>query len=543
MEVLDTERMRQADRIAIEEMKIPGLVLMENAGRGVAEAILDEVPGIGSRRVWIVAGRGNNGGDGFVVARHLTRYGVAARVLLVGSSLARLAGDARAMAAAWSGIGGVTIEVGDARRWRSAAEFLAGDVIVDALFGTGLSRPLDGLAAEVVETIDRAGGAGATVVAVDLPSGLFSSSPATPGPAVQADLTVTFARPKIAHLLPPAEHLCGTVVVVDIGIPDAAIHRAGSDLHWVLIDEAALMLPERDPGDHKGHFGHVLVVAGSVGKAGAAALTGWGALRSGAGLVTIATPSPVRVEVASFAPELMTEALPASRSGELAKGAAARALALAEGCSVLAVGPGVGAGAAAEIRTLVARSPLPIVLDADGVNAFAGRLDALAKRRAPLVVTPHPGEAARLLGTSVDEVQADRVAAARAIARRADAVAVLKGYRTIVADPSGVAFINPTGNPGMATAGMGDALTGIIAALLGQGLDPLDGAVLGAYLHGLAADLAVDEGAETEASLTTSAVLDALAAAFDALRAVSDGEEPGDADGEGAPGGEAGRFR
>jgi len=528
MEVLDTARMRQADRVAIEEMRIPGLVLMENAGRGVVEVMLDEIPRIGSRRVWVVAGPGNNGGDGFVVARHLSRHGVAARVLLVGRSIARLAGDARTMAAAWNGIGGETLEVADAKRWRSVAEFLAGDVIVDALFGTGLSHPLDGLAAEVVEAIDRAGAGGATVVAVDLPSGLSASSSGIPGPSVRADLTVTFARPKIAHLMPPAEHLCGTVVVVDIGIPDAAIHRSASDLHWVLLDEAALMLPERDPGDHKGHFGHVLVVAGSIGKAGAAALTGWGALRAGAGLVTIATPSPVRGEVAGFAPELMTEPLRASRSGELAKGAAARALSLAEGCSVLAVGPGVGTGAAAEIRAIVARSSCPVVLDADGVNAFAGRLSALARRRAPLVVTPHPGEAARLLGTSVADVQADRVAAARAIAGEADAIAVLKGYRTIVADPSGVAFINPTGNPGMATAGMGDALTGIIAGLIGQGLDPLDGAVLGTYLHGLAADLAVAEAEETEATLTTSAVLDALASAFDALRTAAEEDDEWD---------------
>ncbi|MCU0253460.1 MAG: NAD(P)H-hydrate epimerase [Acidobacteria bacterium] len=306
MDVLDGERMRRADRIAIEKMKIPGLVLMENAGRAVAEAMLDEVPSLTERRVFVVAGPGNNGGDGFVVARHLARHGVATVVLLIGAARAKLSGDTGAMAAAWNGIGGETIEVADAKRWHAAAGFLSGDVIVDALFGTGLDRPLAGLPATVVETVNRAGDAGAFVVAVDLPSGLSASAAELPGPAVQADLTVTFARPKVAHLLPPAEHLCGTVTVADIGIPDAAIYATDPDLHWVLLDEAALMLPERGPEDHKGHFGHVLVVAGSTGKAGAAALTGWGALRAGAGLVTVATPAPARAEVAAFAAELMT---------------------------------------------------------------------------------------------------------------------------------------------------------------------------------------------------------------------------------------------
>jgi NAD(P)H-hydrate epimerase len=534
MDVLDGERMRRADRIAIQQMKIPGLVLMENAGRAVAEAMIDEVPGLAERRVFVVAGPGNNGGDGFVVARHLARLGVSAVVLLVGAARAKLAGDTGAMAAAWAGIGGETLEIPDAKRWQAAASFLSGDVIVDALFGTGLDRPLAGLPAEAVETINRAADAGALVVAVDIPSGLSASSAEVPGPAVQADLTVTFARPKVAHLLPPAEHLCGTVTVADIGIPDAAIYATDPDLHWVLLDEAALMLPERGPEDHKGHFGHVLVVAGSTGKAGAAALTGWGALRAGAGLVTVATPAPARGEVAHFAAELMTEPLPASREGVLARGAAARALALAKDCSVLAIGPGLSAGAASEVRALVKDAPVPLVLDADGVNAFAGRLSALARRKAPLVITPHPGEAARLLGASVAEVQADRVAAARAIARGANAVAVLKGYRTIVADRSGTAFINPSGNPGMATAGMGDALTGIIAGLMAQELEPLDAAVLGVFLHGLAADIAVDDGAETEATLTTGAVLEALSDAFERLAdAAAEEADPDDAGGAG----------
>ncbi|MBP7148138.1 MAG: NAD(P)H-hydrate dehydratase [Acidobacteria bacterium] len=516
MEVLDAERMRRADREAIEGMKIPGLVLMENAGLRTAEVMADEIEDLAQRRVWIVAGAGNNGGDGFVVARHLARTGVAVDVVLVGATRSALNGDAAAMAEAWVGLGGDVIEVlDDGAADEFAAQLLAGDVIVDALFGTGLTRPLDGLAARVVEAINDAGGAGATVVAVDIPSGLFSSDPQVSGPAVRADVTVTFARPKPAHLLPPAEDLCGDVVVVDIGIPPAAVVATEPDLHWVLLQEAALLVPEREADDHKGRYGHVLVVGGSSGKAGAAAMTGLGALRAGAGLVTVAAPAPVRSEVASFAAELMTEELPASKYGFLTRGAAAPALELAGERSVLALGPGLGQtpGTQVEVRRLVKESPVPVVLDADGVNAFAGRIRELARHDQPLIVTPHPGEAARLLGVDAAAVQSDRVGSARRIAAATRAVCVLKGYRTIIAAPDGQAFINPTGNPGLASGGSGDVLTGIVAGLVAQGVEPLEAAVLGAYLHGLAADAAIDEG-ETEPTLTATVLLDFLPDAY-----------------------------
>lgn len=527
MEVLNAEQMRRADREAIEVMQIPGLVLMENAGLRAAEAIAEAVLGLEERRVFVIAGAGNNGGDGFVVARHLDRCGAACEVILIGASREQLRGDAAAMAAAWVGMGGRLTEIPDQAAWKFRAPALMhGDVVVDALFGTGLSRPLHGFMAEVVGAINAAEMLGAVIVALDLPSGLLAGSPLIPGPAVQADLTVTFARPKPAHLLPPAEELCGEVVVVDIGIPGAAIQSSHPDLHWITLEEAGELVPVRDPGDHKGTFGHALVVAGSAGKAGAAALTGWGALRAGAGLVTVACPAPVRPEVAGFAPELMTESLPGSREGQLARGAAARALKLAGSKSVLALGPGLGgsAVAASEVRQIVAKSPVPVVLDADGLNAFAGQLKLLAKHRSPLVVTPHPGEAARLCGLTVEEVQGDRVGTARKIAAATDAVCVLKGYRTIVAGPEGQAYINPTGNPGMGSGGTGDALTGIIAGLMAQGLEGVEAAILGAYLHGLAGDLALEAG-ETEHTLTASHLLDALPDAFDALNPELEGEE------------------
>ncbi len=522
MEVLDAARMRRADEVTIRTIGIPGLVLMENAGRLAAEVLADEVPGLAGRRVVVFAGRGNNGGDGFVVARHLALRGVAVEVALIGAKRGDLAGDAAAMCAAWRGLGGTLVELPDAAAWARRAPALGpGDVAVDALFGTGLTRPLDGLAAVVVDALNAAD---AFVCALDVPSGLFASSAALPGPAVRADLTVTFARPKPAHLLLPAEDCCGDVIVVDIGIPDGVVREIGSDLHWVTADDASQLLPERDASEHKGRFGHVLVVAGSVGKSGAAGLAGLGALRAGAGLVTLACPAPARAEAAAFAPELMSEALPAAKDGALARGAAGAALKLLASRSVLALGPGLGQSAAvqAEVRRLVAASPVPVVLDADGLNAFAGQPKTLAKRKAALVITPHPGEAARLLDCSVPEVEADRLAAARRLAREADAVAVLKGHRTVIAAPDGVAFLNSTGNPGMATGGMGDVLTGLIAGLLAQHAEPLDAAVLGVYLHGLAADLAVDEGDESEESLVASAVLAHLGWAFDRLAASDD---------------------
>lgn len=517
MEVLDADKMRVADETAIEGMKIPGLVLMDNAGRLVTEVLVEELGPVPGERVVVLAGTGNNGGDGFVVARHLMRFGVPAEVYLVGGTRTKLKGDARAMAEAWVGVGGDLVEIRDAKAWRERGPALDTDaIVVDAMFGTGLTRALEGLPALVVEDVNRSPCA---VVAVDMPSGLSSSSHEVPGPAIEATLTVTFARPKPAQVLPPAEDYCGELFVVDIGIPARAVRAAGPDLHWVTEEEAASLVPERTPADHKGHFGHVLVVAGSVGKAGAAALTGWGAMRGGAGLVTIAAASTARPEIAGFAAELMTVPLPASRDGMLGKGAAKAVLDMQGTFNVAAVGPGLGQASATqtEIRRLVARSPWPVVLDADGLNAFGGRYRrSLGKHASPLVVTPHPGEAARITGLGVDEIQSDRLEAARRIAREVDGVCVLKGYRTIVADPEGRAFINPTGNPGMASGGMGDLLTGLIAGFIAQECEPLESAILGAYVHGLAADIALDEG-ETEQTLTAGEVALALPKAFAAL--------------------------
>ena len=256
MEVLDADKMRRADAAAIEGMNIPGLVLMENAGRLVAEVLVEELDPSDGERVVVLAGSGNNGGDGFVAARHLVRMGIDAEVCLVGATRAKLAGDARKMADAWVGMGGSLTELKDRKSWDASAPPLqAGTIVVDALFGTGLSRPIEGLPAHVVEEVNQSP---CPVVAVDIPSGLFASSPGIPGPVVEASITVTFARPKPAQLLPPAEDSCGELFVVDIGIPPRAVASAEPDLHWVTPEEAARLVPERSPEDHKGRFGHVL---------------------------------------------------------------------------------------------------------------------------------------------------------------------------------------------------------------------------------------------------------------------------------------------
>lgn len=516
MEVLDPARMREADRQTIEQLQVPGLVLMENAGRLVAETILDQVDDAAQRELLVFAGIGNNGGDGFVCARHLRQRGVSVAVVLVGEQAA-LRGDAQTMLGAWIGPGGVLHLAPN----EAALNTLRDDavvtldpttIVIDALLGTGLSRPVEGVVARAIEWINTSG---ATVVAVDIPSGLDAGRSQPIGAAVHADLTVTFARPKPAQLLPPAEALCGEIVVVDIGIPARVIAGTKPDLFWATREMIAPLIPGRATDDHKGRFGHVLIVGGSTGKAGAAALAGWATLQSGAGLVTVAAPPGVRSEIASFAPEMMTADLPADAEGRVSVDAAATVLSLLADKEVLAIGPGLGQSASVTrcVETLLTRAKSTIVLDADGLNVFAGRLGRLAEHRATLIITPHPGEAARLLGSTVESIQADRLFAARRLAREVDALCVLKGHRTVIAAADGHALINSTGNPGMATGGMGDLLTGLIAGFLAQRMEPFAAASLAVYLHGLAGDIAI-EADETMATLSATSLLSHFPAAL-----------------------------
>lgn len=523
MRILTAEAMREVDRAAIEVLGIPSLVLMENAALGVVEAIGEAFGETESAAIF--CGPGNNGGDGLAVARLLSVRGWEVRIVLVtgGRELSPDAavhfGICRKMELP---IREVVTEDDLEAALSDAAEC---DLLVDALFGTGLARPLTGIFADVVEAMNELP---IPCVAVDLPSGLSGSRAEPFTPHVEAALTVTFAAPKVAHVFPPAADAVGEMVVTDLGIPERLVEdveEEDGDLHLLMGEELAELLPPREAGTHKGDYGHALLVAGSNGKAGAAILAARSMIRAGAGLVTVAVPEPIVQTVDLGSIESMTLELPSSPAGQITEAAVEAVLAAAEGKAVLALGPGLGQepATAEAIRRIVLDAPLPLVLDADGLNAFAGRAGELAERRSETVLTPHPGELGRLLGIPTAEVQADRVVAARRAAEETEAIVVLKGSLTLVASGRAV-FVNPTGNPGMATGGSGDVLTGLIAGLLAQGLDALDATILGVYLHGLAGDIAASFHGEV--ALAAGDLIDALPEALSKL--AGDAEEEGE---------------
>jgi len=491
MRLVDRTEAREIDRVAIEEIGVPSLVLMENAASAAAELIERRFPG--ARRVTIVCGGGNNGGDGLALARQLTARGAPPAATLLCAPAARLTGDCGAQHRALAAAGVVVREV-DAAAVDAVRDAVArADLVVDALFGTGLTRPLAGWLADVVAVINSAR---APRLALDLPSGLDAGASEAPGPHVRADVTLTFFAPKRCLALLPAADAAGEVWVAPLGIPAAAL--TGIVAGERLLSAADLALPERPRDGHKGTFGHLVVVAGSPGKSGAAVLAARGALRSGAGLVTVAAPEAIRAEVDSGCVEAMTLPLPADAGATLGPAAAA-ALALAwTGKDAVALGPGLGdqPPIAAWVRELAIGLELPLVLDADGINAFAGRAAELRRRRAPTVLTPHPGELARLLGREPPRGSDQRLAAVRAAAETTGCVVVLKGYQSLIAAPGGSSALNPTGNPGMATAGSGDVLTGAVGAWLARGLPALEAAHAAVFLHGLAGDLAAARAGE-----------------------------------------------
>jgi NAD(P)H-hydrate epimerase len=508
--------MQAADRAAIRG-GVASLELMENAAGALVDELLGRLPS--SRRVVVVCGPGNNGGDGLAAARLLAGRGVGVSLFTL-SDAAGYRGDpgenvARARAH------GLELFALSARGGRSklSQALASADAVVDALFGTGLSRGLSGSASNAVAAINASG---LPVVAADLPSGLSADSGALLGPCVRADVTVAFAAPKLCHVFFPARQFCGTVVVRDIGIPRAALARVAGKLSLVEAEDIRLLLPPRRLDAHKADFGRLAVIAGSRGKAGAAVLCARAALRAGAGLVTVFCPESLEAIVVAALPEAMTLGLEEKRGALTAKAGRAILEAL-EGFDAAVIGPGLGtaAGTVAAIEDVARKAGVPLVGDADFLNAFAGRPGALAGRRAPTVLTPHPGEAGRLLGVSGQAVQADRARAAAKLARRSRAVVVLKGAGTLTATPDGRLAANPTGTPLLATAGSGDVLAGAIGALVAGGLSARDAAIAGVYLHGAAAELlAADLG---DAGLLTADLADALPRARRAVCAAPEG--------------------
>jgi hydroxyethylthiazole kinase-like uncharacterized protein yjeF len=512
MKVLTAAQMREVDRRTTERNGVPSLQLMENAGTRVVEFLAGLFTDLPHRRIAVLCGKGNNGGDGLVVARLLHQRGCQLTVILFAAPDA-LRGDAAINLKRWREAGGEMRVVTSEAEWAAACSQVAyAEIILDALLGTGLSGPVDGLLARVIADVNEIGkrvpnggdaGRRATIVAVDIPSGLPSDSGEPMGPAVSADFTVTFTAPKPGLLLSPNCEHAGKLHVAEIGTPPELL--AADDalkLHWLEPGEFAGLPLGRRPSGHKGDFGHALIIAGSRGKTGAAVLSAMGALRAGAGLVTVATPERVLDILASYLPEMMTEPLAGTDVDSISMRALdyGRFANIAKGKNVLALGPGLGMHPETQqfVRAVLRESPLPVILDADGLNAFDGRSKELCERKAPLAVTPHPGEMARLLDCSTAQVQANRLDIALHSAAQWNALVVLKGYHTIISTPDGRAFINSTGNPGMATGGTGDVLTGMLAGLTAQFSTALWERVLGlgVYLHGLAGDLAAEQFGE-----------------------------------------------
>jgi len=519
MKILTAGQMQKIDRLSTERYGVPSLTLMENAGHGVVEFLAKRFVPLEHHRIVILCGRGNNGGDGFVVARMLRDQGLKPRVLLFANPR-NVQGDAAVNLERLT-VSGKPEVVEGLDTWQQIKASLEGTtLVVDALLGTGLTKPLGGLLLQVVRDVNT-DLASAQVVAVDLPSGISADSGELIGEHVRAGFSVTFTAPKIAHVFPPACERIGEWVVRQIGTPAEALE---SDLELFLNlacgEDCAWLARPRKPDSHKGSFGHVLVLAGSVGKTGAAALAAMAALRTGAGLVTVATAESALPTVASLGMEFMTEPLPQTEVGTISLRALdyGRFDKLLEGKSVLAIGPGIGTvpETAELVRTLVNRRRLPLVLDADGLNAFAGCMDKFQSGGdlADAVLTPHPGEMSRLAGLGTAEIQAHRVETAREFARKHQVTLVLKGYRTLTAAPDGKVWVNPTGNPGMATGGTGDVLTGMLAGLVAQyrGRPISEVAAAAAYLHGLAGDLAAEEMGH--ASLIASDLIGSLPRAY-----------------------------
>ena len=524
MRILSTAQMREADRRTIEEIGLPSIVLMENAGHQVVSAMRATVGDLSEHRVGVLSGRGSNGGDGFVVARVLWQQGIDVQVFLFGTADG-VEGDAGRNLAIAKNLGVSVVEIADRDAWDSAQSALSDcDVLVDAILGTGLNKPLDDFLAGVVGDINTWE---MPVVSIDLPSGLSADDVNPIGEAVEADVTVTLAAPKASLLVPPAEAWAGDLVIADIGIPDFVVDDVPGDrLELLTPEEVSLLMPPRPTDSHKGDFGHVLVLGGSQGKTGAACLAGLGALRSGAGLVTVATPRSCVPAVAAGAPEYMTLPLPETAEGTVASDALASLLSCR--CDVIAVGPGLGVGpdVTTIVQGLLEHSNVPLVIDADALNALADTPQLLkTKAGVPVILTPHPGEMARLCHTTPLSVQSDRESLTRQFAVEHQVFVVLKGAGTLIGEPDGTVRLNLTGNPGMATAGVGDVLTGVTAAWLAEIGQASAACQIAVSIHGRAGDLAAD--AHGEVALVASDLIGALGQAARELAAPS--EPDGDA--------------
>ncbi len=506
MKIVSTTEMREIDRITTQRFGVPSRTLMENAGTAVAEFVVSQYPSAG--RIGVICGKGNNGGDGFVAARKLKVAGREVRVVLLAEP-SELRGDAAEMFARLP-IAPIIAPSSEELKREQARAVFESEILLDAILGTGFKPPVSGLYAEAIRMLNASS---APVIAVDIPSGADADVMGEQtGAVARADAVITFTAPRPAHIF--GRLTDGPTLISPIGSPDEAI-VSSLQLNLITAREIAPLIGPRPLAANKGNFGHVLVIGGSFGKAGAAAMAGMAALRSGAGLSTVATPKSVLATVAGFHPEVMTEPLDETDAGSISTRSNEPVDALIKGKTVLAVGPGISRipETSEFVRGLVVNCKTPIVLDADGLNAFEGRATELNGKGRSLVITPHPGEMARLAASTIAAVQRDRINVARTFAREHELIVVLKGHRTLIAQPDGTVWVNTTGNPGMATGGTGDILTGMVAGLIAQNPQHIAEAVIAAvHLHGLAGDVARESMGEH--SLVATDLIKALPEAF-----------------------------
>jgi len=492
MYLVTADEMREMDRETIESFGIPGRVLMENAGRGATRILLEKFYDLAGKRIGVVAGRGNNGGDGFVIARYLSQKGIQVTVYLL-STRDSVKGDAAANLSLLAPLGVPVIEMPDQTVFQNYQTAMRHqDVWIDAILGTGLKSDVKGYFKEIITFINQSK---KPVFAVDIPSGLNSDTGQSCGTCIRAKVTATFAFAKTGHLLFPGADFTGDLEIVDIGIPSHIARKVGPLQYCLTPGLIRGGFPFRPPDAHKGHTGHLMVVAGSPGKTGAAAMTAVSAMRVGAGLVTLGIPKSLNAVLEARTLEVMTSPLPETREGVLDETSYEPIMGQLSDKKCIAIGPGLGTadGTQALVRRIIKESRIPVVVDADGLNCLVGHTRMLKNLDTPIIVTPHPGEMARLMETTTRFIQKDRIACARDFAKKIGVHVVLKGARTVIAHPDGRVYINPTGNSGMASGGMGDVLTGMIAGLITQGQSIESAAHAGVYLHGAVADVLLEK--------------------------------------------------
>ena len=487
MYLVTADEMREMDRRTIETFGLPGRVLMENAGRGATRFLTEQFADLQNLRVAVIAGRGNNGGDGYVIARYLSHKDISVAVYLMADP-SRVTGDAAANLELLSPLGIPLIQIPDEKSFADQRNRMRGeDLWIDAILGTGLKSDVKGFYRKVIDFINSLE---KPVFAVDIPSGLNSDTGQPCGTCIRASATATFAFAKTGHYIYPGAECTGSLQVVDIGIPPHVAADVGPKQYLLDVQQIKSGFKMRAADAHKGRAGHLLAIAGSPGKTGAAAMTAESAVRSGAGLVTLGIPTGVNAILESQLLEAMTCPLPETATGVLDESSFDQIISLLTDKRCLAIGPGLGQDPATKslVLRLITESPVPVVVDADGLNSLAGEVETLKQCKAPVILTPHPGEMARLASSTVKDIQADRITCARDFSCDFKVHLVLKGANTVIAHPDGSVYINTTGNSGMASGGMGDVLTGLIAGFVTQGFTPETACHAGVFLHGAAAD-------------------------------------------------------